>query len=55
MSNKYLTLASKNLSNNFTGGKTMSTGVNLVDAFQHKFSLKITTTATTPKVIALPR
>ncbi|MDR0205748.1 MAG: hypothetical protein LBI45_00580, partial [Bacteroidales bacterium] len=53
MKNKYLTLAEKKLTNNFTGGKNMSREVNLVNAFQHKFSLKITTTADTPKVIAL--
>jgi len=60
MSNKYLTLANKNLSNNFTGGQIMATQivqtvqtVDLASAFQNRFSLKITTTATTPKVIAL--
>jgi len=53
MRNKFLSLAEKNLTNNFIGGKKMAATGNLADAFQNKFSLKITTTATTPRVIAI--
>lgn len=46
MKNKYLNLANKNLSNNFTGNNNMSNPVTtLVSALDNKFSLTIKSTA----------
>ena len=53
MKNKYLTLASKNLSNNFLGGQNMGSVETLVTAISNKFGMTITSTSATPRVIAL--
>ena len=54
MKNKYLTLASKNLSNNFTGGQGMSNSISdITNAISNKFGVQITSTATTPISVAV--
>lgn len=51
---KYLKLANRNLSNNFTGEKTMGNSVgNLVSAVSNKFGISIKNEATSPINLAL--
>ena len=54
MKNKFLSLASKNLSNNFTGGNNMSNSIgDLTSAIANKFGVTITSTASQNILVAV--
>ena len=53
MSNRFLKLANKNLSNNFTGGQNMNNVQDLSAAIANKFSVTITSTANRSIMVAL--